>query len=153
MKAVGNNGELGVGGKFHFEKYTYKDQHPPKKYNAPSALTVFPEGGNRGGSPADPDGKFDPIQECLWNNTKSIFDNAAISIWFYGDFLRKTPFQNKHGWNSYERIPVKNRKITWQFDKFTKLSYPLLSGVRIASLHMHSKLLNKVRSTKEKYKK
>ena len=121
--------------------------HPPDLYTPPKALTILPEGASGLGAD-DPVGIDDTIRKCLWDRSKMIFDNAALAIWFYGDFFDRTPKANDAAWGAYERIPAKQHDLTWTQHTKMNLSYPLWGGVRVASLHMHSKQLEKVASRK-----
>jgi len=88
----------------------------------------------------------DTIRKCLWDRSTMIFDNAALAIWFYGDFFSKEARANTEAWGAYERIPAMQYDLTWSQDADMKMSYPLWGSIRVASLHMHSKQLEKVAS-------
>ena len=119
--------------------------HPPQVYTPPKTLTILPEGISGLGLD-DPSGHIDEIRSCLWESTHVIFDNAALAIWFYGDYFDKKPAKNLHAWGAYERIPAKEHDLNWRIDRNSQLSYPAWNGARVASLHVHSKELRKVSS-------
>ena len=113
-----------------------------RRVSAPSSLTILPEGGDRGLGLADPPGYNDPVRECVWAKSNMIFDNAALGIWFFGDFHDPVPQHNMNAWGAYERIPARSEiPLLWYDDKGK--TFPSWNDLRVASLHIHSKLLER----------
>eukprot|EP01047_Picozoa_sp_COSAG01_P015305 COSAG01_NODE_765_length_13738_cov_21.521870_7_plen_466_part_00 len=113
--------------------------------NRTEALAILPEGGVDGLSADDVDP--DPLRTCLWDRGRLMFDNAALSIWYFGDFHQKTPRLKGHGaWGAYQRIPADTAgvELVWRGDKDAGLTYPTWRGARVGSLHVHSKTLRSV---------
>lgn len=125
--------------------------HPPQSYIPPRMLTILPEGLGGLGT-GDPSGHYDEKRQCIWEKTHMVYDNAAIAIWFYGDHFERKPKQNALAWGAYERIPANrnNSQLLWKLDA-RNLLYPVWNGIRVASLHMHSKELAAVSSIRSEH--
>ncbi len=126
-----------------------KRGHPPDHYVPPTALTILPEGGRWGLGADDNPTHVDKKRRCVWDRAPMMFDNAALGIWFYGDFHQKKPKLKRHGaWGAYQRIPAEDGgELLWPTNKSSQLTFPVWNGVRVASIHMHSKQLKKAMST------
>ncbi len=98
----------------------------------------------------------DKVQKCLLERRKLVFDNAAISIWNSGTFQSKKPFvakTMKSAWFAYTRVDARKYKLIWTQKCYTKqaCNCPAIIGIKgtefegksalVASLHMHSKIL------------
>ena len=128
-----------------------KEGKPPATYQPPPGLSIFPESAVNGLSADDSPGQVDLFRKCMWERGQMMFDNAALGIWFYGDFHQKTPKSNQEAWGAYQRIPAKDHgDLKWLGDKSKGLTYPEWNGARVASLHMHGKQLRKASSVLEK---
>ena len=114
--------------------------HPPQRYTPPVTLTILPEGGKDGLGSGDSPSHVDHLRQCVWENAPLVFDNAAIGMWNFGDFFQKKPKTNTHAWGAYERMPA-NSTDDFEWHENINRRFPTWNGARVASIHMHSKIM------------
>jgi len=114
--------------------------HPPGHYTPPTTLSILPEGGEDGLGSDDPTSHEDLIRQCVWEKAPLLFDNAAIGIWNFGDFHEKAPKTHPNAWGAYERIPA-NVIDDFKWNENNSKRFPTWNGARVASIHMHSKIM------------
>jgi len=129
----------------YFYWHNMKGGHPPGQYTPPTTLSILPEGSKGGLGSDDPPMHVDRIRQCVWEKAPLMFDNSAIGIWNFGDFQQKVPKTNTHAWGRYERIPA-NLIDDFKWHGNSSKRFPTWNGMRVASIHMHSKNMRPARS-------
>ena len=103
-------------------------------------LTILPEGPSM-----EVDRSRFPVQACLSEQTIYVFDNAALAIWNYGTFQDKKPFSDRKAWGAYSRMDARKHPMKWERPN-GGLAFPVWRERNVASLHVHSKELERVLS-------